>query len=136
MKLTGELKDKVDKTESMEEKKDIIAEAGMELTDDELDMVAGGFAEGGDICGAFDTAVQRFEDLIDGRIYNHEMIPIVDMMIDECYPASLHPISKAEANYVIVQLEIYYSQLVSFNEPQTAANARTIIDELKSSLGL
>ena len=42
MKLTGELKDKVDKTESMVEKKDIIAQAGMELTDDELDMVAGG----------------------------------------------------------------------------------------------
>ena len=42
MKLTGESKDKVDKTESMVEKKDIIAQAGMELTDDELDMVAGG----------------------------------------------------------------------------------------------
>ena len=42
MKLTGILKDKVDKAETMEAKKDIIAEAGMELTDDELDMVAGG----------------------------------------------------------------------------------------------
>ena len=42
MKLTGILKDKVDKAETMEAKKDIIADAGMELTDDELDMVAGG----------------------------------------------------------------------------------------------
>ena len=42
MKLTGELKDKVTKAESMEAKKDIIAQAGMELSDDELDMVAGG----------------------------------------------------------------------------------------------
>ena len=42
MKLTGILKDKVDKAETKEEKKDIIAQAGMELSDDELEMVAGG----------------------------------------------------------------------------------------------
>ncbi len=42
MKLTGILKDKVSKAETKEAKKDLIAEAGMELTDDELDMVAGG----------------------------------------------------------------------------------------------
>ena len=42
MKLLGFLKDKVDKAETMEAKKDIIAEAGMELTDDELEGVAGG----------------------------------------------------------------------------------------------
>lgn len=42
MKLTDELKDKIDKAETMKEKKDIIARAGMELTDDELEEVAGG----------------------------------------------------------------------------------------------
>jgi len=42
MKLTGILKDKVDAVESKEEKKAIIAEAGMELSDEELDGVAGG----------------------------------------------------------------------------------------------
>ena len=42
MKLTGILKDKVTKAETMEEKKDIIAQAGMELTDEELEGVAGG----------------------------------------------------------------------------------------------
>lgn len=42
MKLTGELKDKVDKADTIEEKKDIIAQAGIELTDDELEKVAGG----------------------------------------------------------------------------------------------
>lgn len=42
MKLTGELKDKVEAAETQEEKKDIIAQAGMELTDDELENVAGG----------------------------------------------------------------------------------------------
>ena len=42
MKLTGILKDKVDKANTKEEKKDIIAQAGMELTDDELANVVGG----------------------------------------------------------------------------------------------
>ncbi len=44
MKLVGELKDKVEKAENQEEAKEIIKEAGMELTDDELDQVAGGYA--------------------------------------------------------------------------------------------
>lgn len=43
MRLVGELKDKVEKTENQEEAKKIIKEAGMELTDEEMDQVAGGF---------------------------------------------------------------------------------------------
>lgn len=42
MKLTGLLKSKVEAASTKEEKKSIIAEAGMELTDDELEVVAGG----------------------------------------------------------------------------------------------
>ncbi len=42
MKLTGELKAKVESAEGMEEKKAVIADAGMELTDKELAAVAGG----------------------------------------------------------------------------------------------
>ena len=42
MNLTGNLKDKVEKAETMEEKKNIIADAGMELTDEKLEGVAGG----------------------------------------------------------------------------------------------
>ena len=42
MKLVGELKDKVEKAENQEEAKKIIKEAGIELTDEELDQVAGG----------------------------------------------------------------------------------------------
>lgn len=42
MKLTGELKKNVDNAESKEEVKELIAQAGMELTDEELDSVAGG----------------------------------------------------------------------------------------------
>ena len=46
MKLTGNLKKQVEKAESKEEKKKLIENAGMELTDDELDEVAGGFDGG------------------------------------------------------------------------------------------
>ncbi len=42
MKLTGDLKNQVEKAESKEEKKKLIENAGMELTDDELDVVNGG----------------------------------------------------------------------------------------------
>ena len=44
MKLTGELKEKVDKAETKEEAKQTIEEAGMILDDIELDQVAGGYA--------------------------------------------------------------------------------------------
>ena len=42
MKLIGKLKNEVDKANNKEEVKDIIAKAGMELTMDELELVAGG----------------------------------------------------------------------------------------------
>ena len=42
MKLIGELKDKVEKAENREEAKKIIKDAGMELTDEEMNQVAGG----------------------------------------------------------------------------------------------
>ena len=42
MQLTGELKEKVEKTETKEEAKKAIEDAGMLLSDAELDQVAGG----------------------------------------------------------------------------------------------
>ena len=42
MKLTGKLKEDVEKAENKEKAKELIAEAGMELTDEEMDQVAGG----------------------------------------------------------------------------------------------
>lgn len=45
MKLTGLLKDKFEEAQTKEEKKAIIAEAGIELTDEELDSIAGGTEE-------------------------------------------------------------------------------------------
>ena len=44
MKLVGDLKDKVEKAENQEEAKKIIKDAGMELTDEEMDQVAGGMS--------------------------------------------------------------------------------------------
>ncbi|MCQ2081792.1 MAG: hypothetical protein MJZ11_09035 [Lachnospiraceae bacterium] len=58
MKLTGLLKNKVEEAQTKEEKKAIIAEAGMELTDEELDGVAGGFVIGqtsADMCQTLDN---------------------------------------------------------------------------------
>ena len=45
MKLIGNLKKKVENAETKEEARDTIKKAGMQLTDDELDLVAGGVRE-------------------------------------------------------------------------------------------
>ena len=42
MELSKELKEKVQNAKSAEEAKEIIKDAGMELTDKEMDQVAGG----------------------------------------------------------------------------------------------
>ncbi|MBO7662870.1 MAG: bacteriocin [Clostridia bacterium] len=47
MKLTGKLKKQVDEAANREEKRSLIEQAGMELTDDELDQVSGGEYRGG-----------------------------------------------------------------------------------------
>ena len=45
MRLIGKLKEEVEKAETKEEKKVLIEEAGMELDDEELEQVAGGFGD-------------------------------------------------------------------------------------------
>ena len=45
MKLTGKLKETVSKAETKEQAKELIAKAGMKLTDEEMDTVAGGQSE-------------------------------------------------------------------------------------------
>ena len=47
MELTGKLKEEVEKAETKEEKKSLIEDAGMELTDEEMDKVSGGMPTGG-----------------------------------------------------------------------------------------
>lgn len=44
MKLTGKLKENVEKSGSDEEAKKLIAEAGFDLTDEELENVTGGWS--------------------------------------------------------------------------------------------
>ncbi len=51
MKLTGKLKEQVEKAETKEEKKSLIKDAGMELTDEEMDKVSGGMPTCGPIGG-------------------------------------------------------------------------------------
>ena len=46
MKLIGDLKKKVDEANTKEEAKELIANAGMELTEEEMDAVSGGFTFG------------------------------------------------------------------------------------------
>lgn len=48
MRLTGDLKERVEKAGSVEEAKSVIKEAGFELTDQEVETVTGG----ADQCGA------------------------------------------------------------------------------------
>ena len=48
MELTKELKEKLENTESKEEAKKILKDAGITLDDAELDQVAGGLYFGGD----------------------------------------------------------------------------------------
>ncbi len=43
MELSKELKEKLEKAESKDEAKNILEEAGLELTEEELDQVAGGY---------------------------------------------------------------------------------------------
>ena len=47
MKLIGNLKKQVEETKNKEEAKEVIEKAGMELTDEELDQVAGVWALSG-----------------------------------------------------------------------------------------
>lgn len=45
MNLTGKLKEQVEQAKTKEDAKKIIEEAGMELTDEEMNLVAGGFCD-------------------------------------------------------------------------------------------
>jgi hypothetical protein len=46
MNLVGDLKEKVEKAESKEEAKQLIQDAGVELTEEEMEQVAGGYNPG------------------------------------------------------------------------------------------
>ena len=82
MQLIGDLKNQVEKANSKEEAKEIIADAGMMLTDDELNMVTGGKSDKGIVgicpeCGelAFQIPLPNGERQCDacGRTYDREL---------------------------------------------------------------
>lgn len=50
MKITPELKAKLEAAKTMEEKINVFSEAGMELTDDEIEQIAGGIVVDDWIC--------------------------------------------------------------------------------------
>ena len=68
MKLTGELKDKVEQTKDLEEAKEVIAKAGMLLSDDEASAVAGGVVSGGTIVGVVSGGTMASNSVSDGTI--------------------------------------------------------------------
>lgn len=50
MKITPELKAKLEAAKTMEEKINVFSEAGMELTDDEIEQIAGGIVVDDWVC--------------------------------------------------------------------------------------
>ena len=84
MKLTGKLKELVEKTTNREEAKETIAQAGMLLEDDELDQVAGGgfdhieLMEGSDYVECPNCGQRKHKDeikIIQGKCYCPSCLP-------------------------------------------------------------
>ena len=69
MKLVGELKKLVEETKNKEEAKELIENAGMLLTDEELDLVAGGIElNGGCPKGGNHNWTSKFDSVANKQI--------------------------------------------------------------------
>ena len=75
MKLIGNLKKQVEETKNKEEAKEVIEKAGMELTDEELDQVAGGGALSGRIyyCDRCGEAGPKNQSCVCGGLFVNTM---------------------------------------------------------------
>ena len=71
MKLVGKLKKQVEETTSKEEAKEIIENAGMLLTDDELDNVTGGTDLYGKCRNGGDHEWEIIMDSVAGKLVRH-----------------------------------------------------------------
>lgn len=89
MKLTGILKNKVDKAETMAEKKDLIAEAGMELNDNELEMVTGGVSLSDDIDRMKSPHQQVYKRCKINHYAGKFLKNIQALWLDDCYLSML-----------------------------------------------
>ena len=67
MKLTGELKNKVEKTENTEQAKKLIEEAGFELTDDVVNAVFGGVGGSPDPSRHNDAGAEFMQKLMEEK---------------------------------------------------------------------
>lgn len=105
------------------------------LNDEELGNVVGGVADKGDILDAFDIAERRFANLRLSSDNSMESGTIVNKMKLECMLTSKTAFMSM-AVVVVDKLEELYSQLVNANAPVISNEARNIIDELKSNLGI
>ena len=81
MKLIGELKKQVESTATKEEAKDVIANAGMELTDDELDNVVGGSTPNNFIKDALDQLSEEERERLIKEIKDNDYKPMGPLYI-------------------------------------------------------
>ncbi len=82
MKLVGELKKQVEETKNKEEAKEIIENAGMQLSDDELDNVTGGTDFFGKCRKGGDHEWENYQDPVAHKLVRrctkcHETLDIV-----------------------------------------------------------
>ena len=81
MKLIGELKKQVESTNTKEEAKDVIANAGMELTDEELDNVVGGSTPHNFIKDALDQLSEEERERLIKEIKDNDYKPMGPLYI-------------------------------------------------------
>ncbi len=107
MKLIGKLKDKIAKAKTSEGVKEDIIEAGMKLTDDELEQVSGGWVDERAI------AQQRFNEKL--RSIVERKVPYPTSSAEHEVP---YPTSSAEYEYRalggkgVVDPFDYYSEVI------------------------
>lgn len=85
MKLTGDLKKKVEAAESRDEAKKTIEDAGMLLTDAELDAVSGGFGDG--------VQPRQVCVIVHAYIWDKPAPPDQRVMVGDCLSGSVLTIS-------------------------------------------
>lgn len=107
------------------------------LNDDELSDVAGSLADEDDIHTAFNIAANLLEQLSHDKDNNAESKMILGRMWLECMHMSEYTSpSECEVNEVVRRLEELYSSLVNTKVSYIPIEARHILKDLKSNLGL
>lgn len=107
------------------------------LNEEELSAVAGGSADEDDIHTAFEMAANLFDRLSHDKDNNAESKMIVNRMWIECMHMSEYsPLSELEVKEAVNRLEDLCSSLFNTRVSYIPIEARHILKELKSNLGL